>query len=549
LEATLFESLKNDLRLPERPEEEIFLDLPELEMHLERAAVSGSGTEFFAAEDIATGDRLNQAVVVSIENPRWFLVFFQPQDIFLAPVVAQTNSSLLISLLIGVVVVGLAIVLAQFLTAPINRLTTVANQISGGDLNARAEVEVEDEVGVLAKTFNAMTAQLQALIVNLEDQVAERTKELEKRAGRLKAAAETARDATAETDLRESFNRAVTLTRSRFDLYHVALYLIDDRGEYAVLQAATEAAGERLLASEHRIQVGSNNAVGIACLYGEAHIVGDSPEIGLFEHPLLPLAKSEMALPLKVGEEILGAMDLFSDQENAFTLEDATLLQTMADQIAVATQKTKLRGEVELALEELQAAYGEYTREAWQSLPLKRKRQLGYRYNQLKIEAATDQSPETERVWQQNERVIVEGLTTSLNGEPTSVLAVPVRFRGQAIGVLNLEFDGETVPAEAKELVEEIGERLGLILENVRLLEETQRRVSQERLVNDLSERVRSVLDINTILKTAAQEVQQTIGLPEVTIRLAPPAEFSGNGKQADASENGDVESSETRNE
>ncbi|KAA3643464.1 MAG: GAF domain-containing protein [Chloroflexi bacterium] len=518
-------------RLPAVSDENQILNLPGLAYQLELAQESSDGTAFFRAEDIATGDRINQAVALDLGSPTWVLVFFQPEDVFLAPGQSQTRNTILLSIVIGSVVIGLAVAMAQLLAQPITTLRTVASQVAGGDLSAKAEISTDDEIGELASTFNSMTEQLSSLVSGLEEQVAERTRDLEQRAVQMQTAAEVARDSTQETDLDELLTSAVELISDRFSLYHVGIYLVDERSEYAVLQAASGDVGSLMLESEHRIQVGSNNAVGYVTRMGQPRVASDETEtetISLTRHPLLPETRAQMVVPLSVGNRTIGSLDLHSTDPASLNEETIAIYRTMADQLAVAIQKTELLSEVGETLRELETAYGRYTSEAWQSFLQSEQSRKGYRYRQLSVEPITEASEDVQRAWLAGE--IISKVSESEDVEE-SKLAVPMKVRGQVVGVLNLSFDDNDIPGDTREIIEDIAERLGLVLENARLLENAQQRAERERLAAEISVRMRETLDVQTILQNTAQEIRHALNLSEVSIRLANTAEPS-NGHE-----------------
>ncbi|NIV10473.1 MAG: HAMP domain-containing protein, partial [Aliifodinibius sp.] len=185
----IFEQLLKERRLPLKTQEETFLDLPDLEKNLLKAQTSPAGMAFFEASDIATGDLINQVVVLNMQDPEWLLAFFQPQEIYLAPIDSLANNTILLGLLSGLGAVVLGIVLTQILTAPILNLTETAEEVSKGNFQAKAQISTEDEIGILGQTFNKMTIQLQNLVTNLENQVEIRTKSLRNQTAQMQASA------------------------------------------------------------------------------------------------------------------------------------------------------------------------------------------------------------------------------------------------------------------------------------------------------------------------------------------------------------------------
>jgi len=212
--------------------------------------------------------------------------------------------------------------------------------------------ELADQLAIAIQQAR-LYEQVQRHAEELEQRVAGRTAELERRTVQLQVAAEVARDATTARDAGELLNRAVNLIRERFGFYHAGIFLVDERGEYAVLKAATGEAGRQMLARGHKLKMGEVGIVGYAAGTGQPRIAPavDADAVH-FKNLLLPETRSEIALPLKVGEWVIGVLDVQSVQEAAFDEDDVAVLQIMADQLAVAIEKARLFERTQAALEE-----------------------------------------------------------------------------------------------------------------------------------------------------------------------------------------------------
>ncbi len=245
------------------------------------------------------------------------------------------------------VYVGLVILLGSALLAfliwftirqavqPIGALTTAASAVSRGDLAQSVPVESDDELGLLARSFNAMTLQLQELVGSLELRVAARTAQLQ-------TSADVGRAAASILDPDELLRSVVQLIANRFDVYYVAVFVLDEAGKQAVLREATGEAGRLLKARGHALAVGSQSMVGYVTAYRKPRIALDvGKEPARFANPFLPNTRSEIALPLVVGDRVLGALDVQSTHEAAFDEASAAVLQSMADQIAVALNNAR----------------------------------------------------------------------------------------------------------------------------------------------------------------------------------------------------------------
>jgi GAF domain-containing protein len=258
-----------------------------------------------------------------------------------------------------------------------------------------------------------------------------------------------------------------------------------------------------------------------------------------FKNPYLPDTRSELALPLKAGGQVIGALDAQSQQPAAFDQEDVQVLQIMADQLAVAIQNLRLLREMQQTVRELEVAYGRYTRRSWITFAQGGARPRGYRYRRLGVEPAVEQSPEAREALQREQSVITTlqpdnpaASSTAQDNEQTaaSSLAVPIKLRGQTVGVLNLRFEEATLAQETVSMVEEIAERLALVLENARLMQEAQALVSREQRINLISSQVRSSISLDTILQNTVRELGRALGASRTFIQLGiepdnpPPA-------------------------
>ncbi len=143
-------------RLPRQPIKELATDLPVFEQGL----LNADKQPYFTAYLGATDSKLNSAAVARLMTQPWLIVFAQPQTVFLASVQAQGRTVLLLGLGVAAVVIVAATGMAQLLTRPVVHLTAVARQVAEGNLDAKARVESNDEIGVLAEAFNLMTGRL-----------------------------------------------------------------------------------------------------------------------------------------------------------------------------------------------------------------------------------------------------------------------------------------------------------------------------------------------------------------------------------------------------
>ncbi len=254
---------------------------------------------------------------------------FAPLNRFVGVLAAISISALALS--------ALAVVFfTRRLASPLQSLTEVAMRMAGGDLAGTVKIRRNDEIGLLAEAFNGMSAELRGLYEDLERKVEARTQQLE-------AAAEVGRAATSILSTEELLRRAVELIRDRFGYYHVSVFLLDEGGHFAVLRESTGEVGAQLKARGHRLAVGSNSLIGWVTANRKPRVALDvgGDEV-YFQNELLPDTRSEAAVPLRVGDRLIGALDVQSRALNAFNPADIEVLQVLADQLAVAIENGRL---------------------------------------------------------------------------------------------------------------------------------------------------------------------------------------------------------------
>ncbi len=239
--------------------------------------------------------------------------------------------SILLTVIAGVIAIGIGFVTATQLTQPIVQLTQITSRIMEGDLSKRAQVRARNEVGRLANAFNAMATQIQELVGSLEQRVSERTRDLE-------VAAEVAQQISNVLDLDELLIQFVELTRKSFNLYHAQVYLLDGEQSTLIMEAGSGDAGRRMKQSEHKIEFDAPASLVARAARSQEPVVINDVEHALdhLPNPLLPDTRSEVALPMLIGNKLMGVLDVQSDRVNRFSEGDIRTLNVLADQMAVA---------------------------------------------------------------------------------------------------------------------------------------------------------------------------------------------------------------------
>jgi GAF domain-containing protein/HAMP domain-containing protein len=248
--------------------------------------------------------------------------------------VVEQQAALSVLVILGAILVASAgaYLITRRIVRPINNLAEVAASVAAGNLDQLAVVERKDQIGALAENFNTMTIRLRDLIDSLETRVEIRTAQVQ-------ASADVGRAATSILDPDQLLRQVVELIADRFGFYYVAAFTLDLSGQWAVLREAAgpNDAARLLKQAGHRLELSGNSLVGACIRDRRARIALDAgAEAVRSADPLLPDTRSEVALPLMMGDQVVGALDVHSTQVAAFDETSTAVLQNMADQIAVA---------------------------------------------------------------------------------------------------------------------------------------------------------------------------------------------------------------------
>jgi signal transduction histidine kinase len=494
-----------------------------------------------------------------VEGLGWTLVVETPTQLAFADVRRLLTPAVLLSLVTIAAAVIAGVVVSQSLTRPIEALRRGAEIVGAGNLSHVIDVRSRDEIGSLAQTFNQMAAglrnsqaELERWGHELEDRIEERTRalaeaseQMRRRAVQLQTSAEVARAVASERDLGRLLSLVTRLISDRFGWYHVGIFLADEPGEYAVLEAANSEGGQRMIARSHKLKIGEVGIVGSVMSSGEALIaldVGASPHY--FDTPELRDTRSEMALPLKVGGRIIGALDVQSKEAAAYDAEDVAALSILADQVAIAIETARLFEQTQRALEEVRALHRRYVQREW-ARRTARQRDLAFEYRRRGTPPLADASqPEIEMALAREQVVTVADYAallqrpetaldlaeSSANSEehlarrrlPKAALAAPIKVRDQVIGVLDLQETDQTRQWTDDEvaLVQAIGDQVGQALETARLFEETSRRAEQMATLNRIGLNLASGLELERVLQSLYEQCRQVLATDAFYVAL-----------------------------
>ena len=401
--------------------------------------------------------------------------------------------------------------------------------------------------------INTLASQVSGAIHNVQLLEESRRRTLE-----LESAAEIARDISSSLHLDELLNKAVNMIRDRFNFYHASVFLIESTGEYAIIRESTGEAGAQLKRNGHKLGVGSKSTVGYVVGRGETLVIENTDkDATYYANPLLPDTRAEAAIPLRVGERILGALDIQSTIAYAFTEEVLQTLNIIADQLAVAVINTELFADTQEHLSQhrllqhitTSAASGstleEALRGAVQGLQvtlggdrvsillvdndgknLTIGSAVGYSEEDLAeinipvgsgITGWVARNKKTLRLDNAQEDPRYIAVSTNTRSE----LAVPLLFRSELLGVLNVE--SEILNAyneETEEMLGTLAGSLAAIIANARLLQQVRRQAERERMLYEVTSRIRRSTNIQTILSTTADELTKAIGARHAKVQV-----------------------------
>ena len=389
--------------------------------------------------------------------------------------------SIFFSILALVLGAGFSYYVAKSVSDPIYDLIKIFNKVEQGDLTQRVPVRATDELGIVTVQFNRMVSRLETLQSTLEQQVAERTKQLA-------ATNEVGRVAAASLDPEQLFARIIPLFQEQFGYYFAAIYLVDPSGKWAELKEATGEAGKVLKQNHHRLDIFGKSMVGTAIREHTARLAqATSEEKQRVDNPLLPYTRSEVALPLMVGERVLGALNVQSTKEADFGPQVVETMKNMVGQVAIAMENARLFQEAQQIIREMRTVQQQYLLEGWRGFSEENKN-LEYRLG--------DEEDDSKK------------------------LEIPISLRDQMLGQIMLEAKQEWTP-EQQSLVDAIATQAAIALENARLVSESRQIAMRERMVAEINSKIWSSTTIDSVLQTVVKELGRRLDASSATVELS----------------------------
>ncbi len=371
--------------------------------------------------------------------------------------------------------------------------------------------------------------ELLSLQANLENRILERTRELneantfnERRAANFEAAAQLARTVASFRDINKLLPAITEVISNKFNYYHVGIFLNDDTQEYTILTAANSEIGKRLLADGLQIKISQTGLIPSVARTGTLRVSQDGKQSFNYSSDAVDFVdtQSELVLPMRIENTIIGVIDMHSESLNAFDDIAINILSILADQTAIAIQNTRIYEETQAALAESQILYGTVIKQAWQT-NIRSETKLGYRFagsTPMLLEKPIT-SHEVQTALESGETVITQ--SENRDGISGSILAVPLTLRNETIGVIHVKMPADLELGEDEaDIVRAAAERVVLALENSTLLEESQRRALREQTIGQISSKIGAGTEIETILKTAVRELGSQISGAQISVEI-----------------------------
>ncbi|GEM_PF-1256395 len=276
-----------------------------------------------------------------LQSVPWYIIVEQPLYDLRWPFLIQFIFFILIILIIGGLVYSIFNFTRHRVVAPLLRLQEGVTMFAQGHVEHTIDLPDRNELGLLASTFNDMTRQLANFIHNLESLVQQRTQALE-------TSAAVSRQIAMILNLDQLALEVVKLIQLNFHFYYAQIYLLDQHRQL-VFMAGAGSQGEQLEATGqhlHYLTIGEG-IIGTTAQKGEPLVYNNVAEASMFiYHPMLPNTQSELAVPIQKNGQIMGVLDIESEQLERFGPADIKLIESIADQIAIAVDNARLYTEL-----------------------------------------------------------------------------------------------------------------------------------------------------------------------------------------------------------
>ena len=336
---------------------------------------------------------------------------------------------------------------------------------------------------------------------------------LSRREREVRVSTQIAQEIASATDLMDLYKRVVTQIQEQFGYYFTQLLRYDTALDSIALIEGYGEIGQRMVELNHSVPQGVG-IIGTAAATGKPVLrpnVTDDPTWQ--PNPLLPNTKGELSVPIKIGDNVLGVLDVQSDKANQLNENDVLVLEGLCGQIAIAIESTTLRQDMENRLRELNALQRQMSKEGWQQYQAMRQDVVGYQYDHGGVHPLAAPAALRE---------------SNGNGQADEILNAPLQVRGETIGLLGIENDPKRpLTDDDREFLDAITREIAEALESARLFEQTQTALNeQERLTAELetvaqvSTAASTILEIDALLQSVVDLAKTSFGLYHAHIYL-----------------------------
>lgn len=441
----------------------------------EITAVTNEGA-FYTIREFHTGDS---------QNTVWKLVIVEPQN----TIWIQLATTMFFIVLVSVAVVALMIYLIQQQVHPVlepilnvnHQAQQFANQYVEGDTGEWAipDGSAQEDTLPISSALVTLSQRIQDLTSDISEQSTRHNRDMQ-------IITNIGRETATLYDIDTLMLRSIELICNELGFYHAQIFLVDEVQVNAVLVHSRGEAGLKLLEQDHKLGVGSDSIIGRVTSKGIPVIVNDtlSGETVHGFNPLLPDTRAEMALPLIIGDEVIGALDVQSVEPNVFHQEDLPTFQLIADQLAVAIHNAQLRKQSDQRIAQINRLNRQLTRDSWTEAQSALEFDFNYTYDLMGVN--------------QVERI----------DETEGGLVAPITIRGEVIGTLNATPpEGVEFSEGDQAILRAVAERVALAIENARLFQETQVVLSETEVLYELSRRLSEIESYNDIIDAVIEVV------------------------------------------
>jgi GAF domain-containing protein len=554
-------AVNTNLRLEDQPEinaslREIQVALPAISLLLQDFQVRLAGGQALTQDDILRSNQLDSIVSTVGSTVTNYDQYLNTEE----KLVAERTNLLTNIIIAAMIATVLAISLIIFfnILRPISTLTQSAQEISQGDYSHQAQVKSRDEFGQLGNAFNTMTAQLRTLIATLEQRVADRTKALA-------TSTDVSRRLSTIFDRKELVNEVVNQVNSSFGYYHTQIYFYDEDSENLIMAGGTGEAGQMMLAQFHKVAKG-RGLVGRAAESNQPVLVSDTLNNSEWlPNLLLPETKSEVALPISIGAQVLGVLDIQHNVTNGLTQEDIDSLQSITNQVAVALQNIRQYENTRKIASDMGvvAAVGIATSTITESqkllqevVDLSRKSFNLYHAHIYLLNEAGDSLDLTVGAGEVGRQMVSEKRSIPLNSEQSLVaraartregvvvndvtlapdflphpllpetraeMAVPMIVANKVIGVLDAQSEIANHFTDIDVSIQTtLASQVAVALQNARSFAQSQQQAERESAVNLITQKIQSATSIEAALQVAARELGRALGMKSTMVTLEP---------------------------